>query len=131
MTVYEFFERNSFHDSYISHVCYDTKGVLRIIIVQLLSELNIDNCNIKGISADDQVVVEVSVTGIDYICHEDSDYSNSEITSVEVGSINCYDIILVKLYNYSSGMVYREIYIRGKNLQIACRVIKKINDTDE
>ena len=125
------FWKNSFHDRYISQVCFDAKGVLRIIIVQLFGELNIDNCNIKDIKSDDQVDIEVRVTGIDYICHEDSDYSDSEITSIEVGSINCYDIILVRLYNYSGSMVYREIYIRGKHLQIECEVIRKINDTNK
>jgi len=128
MTVYEFLDKNSFHDSYISRVCYDSKGVLKIIIVQLMSKLNVDNRNIKDINFNDQVEIEVRVAGIDYICHEDSDYSDSEITSVEVGSINCDDIILVRLYNYRDGMVYREIYIRGKNLQITCEIIQKIND---
>lgn len=131
MRVYEYFDKNSFHDSYISQVYYDTKGVLRVIIVQLLSELNIDYSSIKDINTDDQVEIEVRLTGIDYICHEDRHYLNSEITSVEVGSINGNDIILVRLYNYSCGMAYREIYIRGNNLQIECEVLRKINDMDE
>ena len=126
MRVYEYFEKNSFHDSYISQVFYDRKGVLRILIVQLLSELNIDYSNIKDITTDDQVEIEVRLTGIDYICHEDMDYLNSEITSVEVGSINDNEIILVRLYNYSGGTAYREIYIRGNNLQIECKVLREI-----
>ncbi len=131
MTINEYLEKNSFHDSYISNICYDTKGVLKVAIVQLLSELNIDNYNIQGISADDQVEIEVKVTGIDYICHEDSDYLESEITSVEVGSMNGYDIILVKVYNYTCGMLYREIYIRGQNLQVTSEILRKMNDTDK
>lgn len=131
LRVYEYFEENSFHDSYITQIYYDIEGVLRIIIVQLLSELNIDYSSIKEINTDDQVEIEVRLTGIDYICHEDRDYLNSEITSVEVGSINGNEIILVRLYNYSGGMAYREIYIRGKNLQIECEVLRKINDMDK
>ncbi|WP_066716814.1 hypothetical protein [Clostridium sp. Marseille-P299] len=131
MTVKEYFEKNSFHDSYISNICYDAKGILKIVIVQLLSELNVDNYNIKDLSIDDQVEIEVRVTGIDYICHEDSDYLESEITSIEVGSINSYDIILVKLYNYTCGMLYREIYIRGQNLQVTSEILRKMNDTDK
>ncbi len=131
MTIYEFIEKNSFHDSYISQVYYDIKGVLQIRIVQLMSALNIDNYNIEDINVDDQVEIDVRVTGIDYICHEDNDYSDSEITSVEVGSINCYDVILVRLYNYNDGVVYREIYIRGKNLQVSCDIIRKISDTEK
>ncbi len=97
----------------------------------MLSELNIDYYSIKNINTDDQVEIEVRLTGIDYICHEDRDYLDSEITSVEVGSINENEIILVKLYNYSGGMAYREIYIRRTNLQIECKVLGKINDTDK
>lgn len=55
----------------------------------------------------------------------------SEITSIEVGSINGNEIILVRLYNYSNGMAYREIYIRGENLQIECEILRKINDMDK
>ncbi|BCJ98214.1 hypothetical protein [Anaerocolumna chitinilytica] len=130
MRIYEYFEKNSFHDSYISQVYYDTKGILRIIVVQLLSELNIDYCSIKDVNTDDQVEIEVRLTGIDYICHEDRDYLDSEITSVEVGSINGNEVILVRLYNYSGGMVYREIYIRGKNMQIEYEVLRKVSDTN-
>lgn len=71
------------------------------------------------------------MTGIDYVCHEDSDYLESEITSVEVGSMNGYDIILVKLYNYTCGMLYREIYIREQNLQVTSEILRKMNDTDK
>lgn len=99
--------------------------------MQLISELNIDKCNIKDINSDDQVEIKLSVTGIDYICHEDGDYLDSEITSIDVGNINGDDIILVRLYNYASSMVYREVYIRGKSLQITSEVIRKINDTDK
>lgn len=118
MTINEYFEKNSFHDSYISNICYEAEGVLKVAIVQLLSELNINNYNIKGISIDDQVEIEVKVTGIDYVCHEDSDYLESEITSVEVESMNGYDIILVKLY-------------RGQNLQVTIEILRKMNDTDK
>lgn len=131
MRVYEYFEKNSFHDSYISQVCYDTKGVLKILIIQLLNELNIDYSNIKDITTDDQIEIELRLTGIDYICHEDKDYLNSEITSIEVGSINDNEIILVRLYNNSSGMAYREIYIRGNNLQIEGKALRKINNLEE
>lgn len=71
------------------------------------------------------------MSGVDYICHEDNNYLDSEITSVEVGTINCYDIILVRLYNNSVGMMYREVYIRGKNMQVTSEVIRKINDTEK
>lgn len=53
MTIFEYFDNNSFHDSYISQVCFDTKGVLRINLVQLLSELDTDNCKINDINTDD------------------------------------------------------------------------------
>lgn len=130
MKIYEYFEKNSFHDSYISQVYNDGKGILRIKIIQLLNDLNIDYSNIKDVTIDDQVEIEVKLTGIDYICHEDKDYLDSEITSIEVGSIGDDEIILVKLYNYSSDMIYRELYIRGNNLQIECKALRKVNDMD-
>lgn len=122
MLIDNFIKENSFHDSFIIKVIYDLKDkILSIKLVQLFSELSINNEIDMDIKPDDQVVVEIQIEGIEYISQDIINIDDNEIYSVDIGKIGKYDIIMIQLQD---GGEYNEIYIRGYNISIEAKIIE-------
>ncbi len=123
MKIKDFIQNNSLHDSFIINADYipDNK-ILKLNIVQLFSELSTNNVLNDKYNPDDQVEVEIIFSNIKYQCPGDISFIGYEILSLESGKINNYDIILIQMITEND---YREIYLRGENINIICNIIKK------
>lgn len=88
MRIEEFIHRNSLHDSYIIGAEYIShNGMLNIRLVQLFSELSIDNETQIDVEPTDQVELEIVLFGVEYISYDISIFKDFEIYSIDNGII--------------------------------------------
>lgn len=127
MKLDQFFHENSLHDSFITETNYDPeKKTVMMRIVQLCSELSIQNDADAKLSPDDQVEIEIVIAGVEHVSNEllDLDIENYEIYGVSAGQIGQYDIVMVQLLNTG---IYKEVYIRGYGTDLQVKMIGKYN----
>ncbi len=121
MLIEDFIKKNSFHDSSIEKVKYNKhEETLSVRIVQLFSELSIENETGVKITPDDIVEVDIQLEGIKYISQDMSLTEDNEIYYVKKGVIGESDIIMIQLEINDE---YSEIYIRGNNITVKATII--------
>ncbi len=121
MSLDSLIKENSFHDSFIVKAKYDLQRKnLYVKLVQLFSELSINNEIDIDIKPDDQVEIEIYLEGIEYICPDIGNLDDNEIISVNNGKIGEFDIIMIQFLHEG---LYKEMYIRGCNLNTKVNVL--------
>ena len=121
----KFVSENSFHDSYITGINYDKNtGCLKMNLVQLYSELQLDNSLVEGLNPDDLVELELIIEGVNYISEVDFDYSEYEILNLLYSNENGCDELVFQLHIFSG---YEEIYIKGNDIGLSAQNIKRVD----
>lgn len=117
-----FLEKNSFHDGYITAIdyCRETKSV-KMNIVQLWSELELELPEGVNIQQDDLVEVELYVENVCNVSVLEDDYSDYDIIKVQYDSYEGYDVLLFALHRFGG---YEEIVLKGKNMRVYAQIIK-------
>lgn len=121
----KFLKQNSFHDGYITSMKYcKEQECVKMNIVQLYSEINIEHLVEISFEEDDLVEIELNIGNVFYVSSMDSDYNDYEIVEVMYQQKEDEDILLYKLHMFGG---YKEICIKGKKIRISAKINKKAN----
>jgi len=123
MKIDAFIHENSLHDSYIIRTEYTPhKRMLILGLVQLFSEISINNETKIAIEPTDQVELEIVLSGVEYVCNDILNLEDFEIYSINNGMIGQYEVIMIQFINEG---LYKELYIRGNNINLQAKILGK------